>query len=241
MDIYQSDLRELDPGLVRLESEEVISTDVLLCGTGWLPSLDFFDKDLLIKLDLPHAVEDDPAQYSEKWATLEKEADQKVIQRFPLLADPPAHYTKPRNITPYRLYKGIAPVSDDSIVFIGHVLVGNYFSVTETQAIWATAYLDKKFALPSLAERETEIALFTAWCRRRYLNNGQNGNWMTFEFIVYNDRLLHQVGLSSNRKGWFKNLFSPCMARDMAGLRDEYVAKYGKDATASHERRLGLV
>ena len=235
MDIYQSDLRELDSGLVRLESGEEIPTDALLCGTGWLPSLDFFDTDLLIKLDLPHEIADEPAEYGERWATLDKEADQTVVQRFPMLANPPAHYMKPRSLTPYRLYNGIASVRDDSIVFIGHVLVGNYFSVTEAQAIWATAYLDKQLALPSVGKREQEIALFTSWCRRRYLNNGENGNWMTFEFIVYGDRLLHEVGLSSNRKGWFQNFFSPCTMRDMAGLRDEYLAKYGKNAALPPE------
>jgi len=238
VDIYQSDLRELDLGLVRLESGEEIPTDVLLCGTGWLPSLDFFDKDLLIKLDLPHEIADEPAASSEKWATLEKEADQKVTQRFPMLADPPAHYVKPRTLTPYRLYNGIASVHDNSIVFVGHVLVGNYFCVTEAQAIWATAYLDKQLALPSIAEREKEIALFTSWCRRRYLNNGENGNWMPFDFIVYSDRLLHGVGLSSNRKGWFANLFSPFKMRDMAGLRDEYLAKYGKDTVSPPESKV---
>ena len=240
VEIYQSDLRELDTGLVRLESGEEIPTDVLLCGTGWLPALDFFDKNLLITLDLPHEIADEPVKYSEKWATLEKEADHKVIQKFPMLATPPAHHKKPRTLTPYRLYNGIASVRDDSIVFIGHVLVGNYFSVTEAQAIWATAYLDKQLTLPSIAEREKQIALFTAWCRRRYLNNGENGNWMTFEFIVYSDHLLHEVGLSSNRKSWFKDLFSPCMMRDMAGLRDEYMTKYGKDTATLAASKHGL-
>lgn len=213
---------------MRLESGEEITTDVLLCGTGWQPSLGFFDKDLLVQLDLPHESQDEDEAHREKWANLEKEADKKVIERFPLLAEPPAHPRKPRATTPYRLYRGIAPVADDSIAFIGHVLVGNYFSVTEAQAIWITAYLDKKLALPAVAEREEDISLFTSWCRRRYLSNGENGNHMTFEFVVYVDQLLQDVGLSSNRQnGWFKNWFSPCMARDMAGLRGEYLSKFG--------------
>lgn len=65
VDIYESDLRELDSGFVRLESGE-ISTDVLLCGTGWLPSLDFFGTDLLIKLDLPHEIADESAEYGKR-------------------------------------------------------------------------------------------------------------------------------------------------------------------------------
>ena len=98
-----------------------IPTDALLCGTGWLLALGFFDKDLLIKLNSPHEIADEPVGYSEKWATLEKEADQKVVQKFPMLSTPPAHHKKPWTLKPYRLYNGIAPVRDDSIVFIGHV------------------------------------------------------------------------------------------------------------------------
>ena len=218
-----------------MESGEEIKADAILCGTGWTPSLRFFDKDLLIKLDLPHPIEDEPAEYADHWAELEKEADRKVLYKFPVLANPPAYYKKPVRTTPYRLYNGIAPLRDDSIAFIGHVLVGNYFSVAECQAIWATAHLDGKLPLPSLEQREAEIALFTAWCRRRYLNNGEKGNWMTFEFIVYSDKLLHEVGLSSHRKGWFKHFFSPCMSRDLHGLRDEYMAKYGNKVTAPQE------
>ena len=73
-----------------------------------------------------------------------------------MLANPPTHYVKPRTLTPHRLYNGTAPLHDDSIVFIGHVLVGNYSPATEAQAIWATAYLDKQLRLPSVAEREQE-------------------------------------------------------------------------------------
>ena len=240
VDIYQSDLQGLDLGLVRLESGEEIPTDALLCGTGWLPGIDFFDKDLLVKLDLPHEIADEPAEFRERWATLEAEADRKVIQTFPMLAKPPPHYMKPRTLTPYRLYNVIASVSDDSIVVIGHVLSGNHFSVATAQAIWATAYLDKQLTLPSVTDREREIALFTSWCRRRYLNNGENGNWMVFEFVDYSDRLLHEVGLSSNRKGKFRDLFSPCMMRDMAGLRDEYLAKYANELASPAQSHLNF-
>ena len=96
----------------------------------------------------------------------------------------------------------------------------------EAQSLWATAYLDKKLVLPSAEERLEEVALFTAWCRRRYLNNGEKGNWMTFELVGYTDRLLEQLGLKAHRKGWFKDLFEPCRASDFKGLEEEYVKKY---------------
>ena len=96
--------------------------------------------------------------------------------------------------------------------------------------MWATAYLDGKLALPSLEERREEVALFIAWCRRRYLSNGEGGNWMTFELVAYTDQLLEQLGLKSHRKGWFKDLFEPCVQSDLVGLKEEYIRKFGCDA-----------
>ena len=63
---------------------------------------------------------------------------------------------------------------------------------------------------------------------------------MFFEFIVYCDRLLQEVGLSSHRKAWFQDLFSPCRMRGMAGLRDEYLAKYDQDAAILAAWKHGL-
>ena len=70
------------------------------------------------------------------------------------------------NTTPYRLYKGITPVSDTgnrSSIFIRQVEVGNYFPVVQCQAMWATAYLDKKLVLPTREEQEKKL---------RYLRRG---------------------------------------------------------------------
>jgi hypothetical protein len=57
-------------------------------------------------------------------------------------------------------------------VFIGHIGVGNYFPAVECQASWATEYLDGKLAVPAWQAQEREIALSTAWNRRRYLSRG---------------------------------------------------------------------
>ena len=202
-----------------------------------MPSLQFLSRDLCIELGLPYSLVDHPSDERKLWSQLETAADGKVLASYPQLANPPPHYHKPVALTPYRLYKHIAPVNDldntpdgRSIVFIGHICVGNYFRAVECQAMWATAFLDGKLALPSVEERREEVALFTAWCRRRYLNNGERGNWMTFELVGYTDRLLEQLGLSSHRKGWFRDLFEPCVARDLVGLKEEYVGKYGRDA-----------
>ena len=99
--------------------------------------------------------------------------------------------------------------------------------------MWATAYLDKKLALPDASARQKEVALFTAWCQRRYLTNGEKGNWVTLELVGYTDRLLEQLGLKSHLKAsWFRNYFEPCKQSDFKGLKDEYVERYEKPPPA---------
>ena len=66
-----------------------------------------------------------------------------------------------------------------------------------------------------------------AYNKRRYLSNGKRGNFVAFESNFYLDKLLREVGLSSHLRGWFKDYFAPRTAQDLAGLKDEYLAKYG--------------
>lgn len=201
--IISGDISHLEEGFICLESGERIPSDVILCGTGWVPSLQFFTETQCRELGLPHPVGVEETQ----WKALGTEADAKVFATFPQLKSSPEHYHTPVTHTPYRLYRHIAPiwesgkgVEDRSIVFIGQVGVGNYFPSVECQALWATAYLDGRLALPGKEEQEREVALFTAWCRRRYLSKGDEGNNMTFELIGYIDTLLGDLGLTSHRK-----------------------------------------
>jgi dimethylaniline monooxygenase (N-oxide forming) len=185
---------------------------------------------------LPHLWSSETAKERDHWSQLRDEADKKVTTTFPLLANPPSYFRRKPATTPYRLYRHIAPLrkseetpEDRSIVFIGQVSVGNYFPVVECQAMWATAYMDRKLLVPNREEQQRELALFTAWCRRRYLMKGDKGNNITFELIGYTDGLLSTLGLTSHQRGWFKHLFGPLVATDFAGLKNEYIEKYGKD------------
>lgn len=121
----------------------------------------------------------------------------------------------------------MAPLNDESIVFIGYAIVANYFQGVECQAIWATAFLDRNITLPSLEDKQAEIAKMITYNKRRYLSSGARGNDVAFESNFYLDKLLREVGLSSHLGGWFKNYFIPRTAQNLAGLKDEYLAKYG--------------
>jgi dimethylaniline monooxygenase (N-oxide forming) len=139
-----------------------------------IPYLQFFSPELRKELGLPHTPYSESGEEKAHCKYFNEAAVQKVVSSSPQLADPPSHYQKPVISAPYRLYKLIAPVSksadatqDPSIVFIGHIGVGNYFPAVECQAMWAAAYLDGKLAVPARQARERKIALFTVWNRRR--------------------------------------------------------------------------
>lgn len=134
--IYLDDILEVDKKLIRLKTGHEIASDVLLYGTGWdAASFDFFEPDHLVQLGLPHLHKDEPPKEPELWAHLEQQANLEILRQFPMLANPPEHNHRPSPTTPYRLYNGIGPLNDDSIVFIGYSLVTNYFQGVECQAI----------------------------------------------------------------------------------------------------------
>ena len=231
--VYLDDIVEVDKKIIRLKKGDEIATDVLLCGTGWdEASFTFLEPHDLVRLGLPHLHKDEPFEESRMWAQLEQQADSEIIQQFPILANPPKHLQKPSPLTPYRLYNGIGPLNDDTIAFIGYSIVTNHFQGVECQAIWATAFLDKNITVPSsssLLDKQREVAKSIAYNKRRYLSHGQLGNNFSFESNFYLDKLLHEVGLESHLKGasTFRKYFVPRTARDLAGLKDEYLAKYG--------------
>jgi dimethylaniline monooxygenase (N-oxide forming) len=233
--VHISDIRQISKGLVKLESGEDIPTDAILCGTGWKSSLQYFEESVAEELGLPFDLEKENPKSKEMWTNLEKQADIETLKKFPQLASPPAHYHSPVTTTPYRLYRHIAPtgkdcqVDDCSIVFLGFIDVANSFLVALCQAMWATAYLDRKLKMPDTLERRRSVASFRAWCRRRYLSRGEVWNNMTFELLGYTDSLLADLGLESHLKGWFKYWMAPVTVADFKDLEDEYVGKYGKD------------
>ena len=90
-----------------------------------------------------------------------------------------------------------------------YTLCPNHFRGAECQAIWAIAYLDKQLTLPSLKDRQLEIARQVAWCRRRYLSHGVGGNFVPFESEACTDKILAEIGLSSHRRGFRSDTFMP--------------------------------
>lgn len=200
--------------------------DAVLCGTGWKRGVDMFDHSTLMALGLPFPKTIEPQEETAKWEKLIGDADEQVVRRFVMLRNPPKHYHKYDSRTPYRLYQTMAPIHDDSILFMNHVVAGAKLFAAEAQAIWAVAYWDKAFKLPSAADREKDIAHMIAWNKRRYLSNGELGHFAAFDSVPYVDRLLDEIGLTEHRnKGWLGNMFSPIMPADLGRVWQEYLTK----------------
>ncbi|KAI1265485.1 putative dimethylaniline monooxygenase [Xylariaceae sp. FL1019] len=200
--------------------------DAILCGTGWKDKVGLFDDDTRMRLGLPYPKSSEPQEERAKWEKLLGDADEKILKRFVMLRTPPKHYLKQATCTPHRLYQTMAPVSDDSILFMNYITAGAKLFVAEAQAIWAVAYWDKAFQLPSVEQRENDIAHMIAWNKRRYLSNGELGTFAAFDSVPYVDRLFDEIGVTAHRKkGWLGNMFAPIMPADLGRVWREYVGR----------------
>ncbi|CAK3813347.1 FAD-dependent monooxygenase [Lecanosticta acicola] len=235
VDSYYDELQELEGNTIRLGSGRTIQTDTLLLGTGWQDSLSYLAPSLRAELGLPYPLKSesqlDQGQIlaAKQWSQREHEADAKIVEKYPLLAEPPQHVRSPTTESPYRLYNLVVPVDDPSHSFavVGMLGTTNYFRTGEAQALWITAYFDGRLTLPAVDERKDDVAHFVAWCRRRYLSTGNDGNSVNFDTLRYTDRLFEQLGLVSHLKTGWSYFFSPNTAQDYAGLQKEYIEKYG--------------
>lgn len=210
-----------------LDDGREVPTDIVLCGTGWNPAYQFFSDEQACRLGLPHEVRQDSAD-EQHWTNLMAQADVDVLRQFPVLAKPPTCKSVGEiNLTPARLYHGVASLSDPSIVFLGRARISNNFRAAEAQAIWATAYFDGRTSPPPLEQARREVAYMNALSRRRYPTQGLDGINFHGDLVWYTDKLVADAGLTSHRKDWWVDPEEPCLASDFEDCKEEYLAKYG--------------
>ena len=231
VNIYRGDLSGTTNDAIILDDGRQVPTDILLCGTGWNANYPFLSPKQAIELGLPHNPSKDSEEERHIWNNLMDAADQQIKEQYPILANPPSD-CKPigsgTNLTPARLYQGIAPLTDASILFLGRARQSNNFLSAEAQAIWATAYWDGHVTLPPYTQAQEQVAYMNAFSRRRYPSHGVDGINFHTDLIWYSDTLLREAGLSSHRdKGWWEDWDEPFLASDFKDCKDEYIAKYG--------------
>ena len=213
--VHRHEIKSLDRRFVRLEGGEEFHCDAIVCGTGWNPSLEFLEDKESVELGLPMPLDKEPKDVCKHWEKLVQDADHGICTKFPVLANPPKHPHQTIDTTTYRLYQGMAPVQDNSILFLNHVNTANKFLAAGAQAMWAVAYFDKQITLPSKEDMERSIATWVAFSRRRYLSQGEQGNAINFESITYTDALLAEMSLTAHKKRWWDHWFTPFRPEDL--------------------------
>jgi dimethylaniline monooxygenase (N-oxide forming) len=232
--VYRGDIVGTTSDSIVLEGGEGVRTDVVFAGTGWDATCSFLSTQQMCELGLPHDRRDGDAEEEQAWTTLLDEADDRVVKEFPIFTDTPLGM-KPRPVTdttPARLYQGIAPIDDPTIVFLGRTKLPNGFFNAEAQAVWTTAYWDGHVRLPPTEETRSKIAYMAAFSRRRYPSDGGDGLNFFRDMIWYVDGLLSEAGLGGHRKSWWEDADEPHVISDLRDCKDEYLAKYQSHSIA---------
>lgn len=229
VNVYRAKVKALNKTELYLDNEDDthFQCDAILCGTGWQRGLHMFSDDLKLHLGLPYAksLQSRVSEETQRWKKLVADADEAVCDRFHILKKPPPHIYIEEDRTPYHLYRTIAPLADDSIVFINHATFANKLLAAEIQAMWAVAYFDGNIKVQR-EDKERDIAMWVAWSRRRYLSNGGLGNSAAFDSVPYVDTLLKDMGVSAHLdKGWWKNWFGTLWPADLGRAWNEYLRR----------------
>ncbi|KAL1980356.1 hypothetical protein VTN96DRAFT_4259 [Rasamsonia emersonii] len=253
--VHIADVTHVSPKTVHLSTGEALPSDALICCTGWksTPPLKFLPEGIDRELGLPWS----PDVLDEE---LVKDADEEILRRFPRLRDQPASNPRYKPLSsnaaaeaphPFRLMRFMVPpgmIQDRSIVFLGITMTINVSIIAQTQALWATAYLDDKLDVKPAVTRSVaskaadpdpdpdsdlqwETAMHTQFGKWRYPGGfGRQHPDFVFDAIPYVDLLLTDLGLRAHRKrGRLAEMFEPYGPEDYRGIVNEWRQKTDRE------------
>jgi len=189
--VHRNTIDKLEGDQVHLDDGSSHRADVVIYATGYDITQTTFSPEEGANLGLPIPIRQCPPGVTAKWDRLEEIADREVVERFPRLGRPPPHEKIPVTHTPYRLWRNMVPLPllageepDRSLVFIGTVKTYSTPITSEIMALWAVAWMSGHIHPgKSFAEMEHEVAVTSAFSRRRYLNLGYKFTCQFFEFL----------------------------------------------------------
>lgn len=226
--VHIADVDYLSPQKVHLTNGEVLDSDVIIASTGWLkePSVKFLDFD-----EANIGLKQSPKEQ----AQLKAQADHDILTMYPKLKDQPEIKAAPKGTEPYRLYRFMVPpafINKRNIAFAGMISTVSTSIGATVQALWISAYLDGKLDRVATTDEEVakEVMLHTQWGKWRYpCGYGANLPDIVFDCVPYNDLLLHDLGMRTQRKnGLFANTFSVYGPEDYRNLIEEWTSYSGE-------------
>ncbi|KAH7141722.1 putative dimethylaniline monooxygenase [Dactylonectria macrodidyma] len=220
--VHIADITRLDGNRVILSDGETLTTDVLICATGWKKESTIKFPNLKAGMGLAHS-----ALEVEK---LSKEADEIILTEFPSLKAQPVLRFERKSEQPLRNYRFIVPagrVFDRNIAFAGMASTVSTAVFATAQALWITAFFDDKLKrMPKNDDEVTkEVMLHTGFGKWRYpCGYGASLPDFAFDALPYVDLLLNDLGLKNHRKATkIAELTEPYKPRDYRGLTDEWI------------------
>lgn len=231
--VHIADIDSLSGSNVCLSTGETLTTDVLVCVTGWRhhPPIKFLPDGIDDELGLPH--------FSKQPDKVARKADDEILTRFPRLKDQPVPNPRAKPLhalpsnspaaiqpnQPYRLYRFMIPpalINDRSIAFAGALMTISTPLIAQTQALWLSSYFDGKIHPEEDITYETILhSQFGKW--RYPAGYGARFPDFAFDALPYLDMLLSELGLSTHRKrGRMAEWFTPYGPEDYKDLIDEW-------------------
>ncbi|KAJ6006417.1 hypothetical protein N7451_004361 [Penicillium sp. IBT 35674x] len=234
--ILKQDIDHLSgPGTIHFTDESTIQTDALVAITGWsvAPTMKYKPDGLDASLGLPVPTNALTTEQEILWKYLDQNAEDTILHKFPYLRHPPsAKLPYEPNITPLRLYRGIAPPnltlkSIHSLAYINMFHSTANITVAEVQSLWVYAYLNDKIKVQTENVYE-QTALLSRFGKLRYPWGFSAWYPETiFDSVPYLDMLMRDLGLRYWRKpGMRKEMFECYTSRDYQGINAEWAGKH---------------
>lgn len=232
VELHHKDIANLSSGgTVAFDDGSTRHTDAVVAITGWQldPAIKYKPDGIDASLGIPSRSY--RKSELEFWSHLDGEADEEILRQFPRLADPPKRKLPfTQTITPFRMYRGIAPPGltaegDRSLAFLKMVHCTSNVVLAETQALWAFAYLNNKLDIDE-QDVYRQTALSSRFGKHRYpWGFSQWYPEFVYDAVPYADMLLTDLGLQKHRKSsWWKERFEGYTIHDYKGLIDEWRA-----------------
>lgn len=230
--VIREDIEGLDEDTVVLQNGQKFKTDALICATGYRygPSFPLEPDSKRLSWGVPV-----PPSQDDVFPALDAKADIELFDRFPMLTTSPFSRERQPGLTPWRLWRFIAPPSQvcagpRSLVFLSAITSYQTMTKCELTSLWAYAYLYDALRVQPATEADVmyEAALWSRFGKWR-CPMGMQGKIADFfhDSMPYYDLLLRDLGLRSWRKGW--GLLGEIFGRwyevkDYRGIVDEWIA-----------------
>ena len=260
--VHRASISSFSSSSVSLSDGHCLPSDGVVFATAWKTNQTaIFSSSLLPDLGFPFALSKQTSEQCKHWNALDANADGQVRATFPMLADPPPEvveydraHAKPATLTPFRLFRHIAPPNlaargDRSLIVLGCLINTAVPIYAVISSLWGVAYLENLPFAPSTAatlhnihEMEENISLVDAWVLLRSRDRAAPYLDGSAEIQGFTDLLVEDLGLRSGRKrfaagkdgnkglfgvkAWFREWFYPYFAKDYKGLVQEYRTRW---------------